>query len=58
VTFWNPDYDKECTPALCKIARNAGQVVPEWLQKYEKNKATKLWKVEKVEEALKAVAAA
>jgi superfamily II DNA/RNA helicase len=23
ITFWNPDYDKECTPALCKIARNA-----------------------------------
>ena len=18
ITFWNPDYDKECTPALCK----------------------------------------
>eukprot|EP01047_Picozoa_sp_COSAG01_P099320 COSAG01_NODE_29359_length_639_cov_5.031481_2_plen_51_part_01 len=24
----NPDYDKECTPALCKIAREAGQEVP------------------------------
>jgi superfamily II DNA/RNA helicase len=25
ITFWNPDYDKECTPALCRIARDAGQ---------------------------------
>lgn len=55
VTFWNPDYDKECTPALCKIARNAGQVVPEWLAKYEKNKSGKLWKEDKVEAALKTV---
>ena len=55
VTFWNPDYDKECTPALCKIARNAGQEVPEWLTKYEKNKAAKLWKADKVDAALKTV---
>jgi superfamily II DNA/RNA helicase len=46
ITFWNPDYDKECTPALCRIARDAGQAVPDWLQKYEKNKANKQWKVE------------
>jgi len=46
VTFWNPDYDKECTPALCRIARDAGQEVPEFLHKYEKTKASKQWKVE------------
>lgn len=46
ITFWNPDYDKECTPALCRIARDAGQEVPEWLAKYEKAKAGKQWKVE------------
>lgn len=45
VTFWNPDYDKECAPALCKIARDAGQEVPEWLAKYEKTKESKQWKV-------------
>jgi superfamily II DNA/RNA helicase len=27
ITFWNPDYDKECAPALVKIARDAGQEV-------------------------------
>jgi superfamily II DNA/RNA helicase len=45
VTFWNPDYDKECAPALCKIARDAGQEVPEWLAKFEKSKESKQWKV-------------
>eukprot|EP01048_Picozoa_sp_COSAG05_P007661 COSAG05_NODE_546_length_8763_cov_12.991228_7_plen_525_part_00 len=55
ITFWNPDYDKECTPALCKIARNAGQEVPDWLEKFEKTKATKNWKVEKAEVALKSL---
>ena len=25
LTFWNPDYDKECAPALARIAREAGQ---------------------------------
>ena len=57
VTFWNPDYDKECTPALCKIARDAGQEVPEWLAKHEKNKAGKTWRVDKAEAALAAVTA-
>jgi superfamily II DNA/RNA helicase len=47
ITFWNPDYDKECTPALIKIARDAQQEVPEWLAKFENTKANKLWKVEK-----------
>ena len=46
VTFWNPDYDKDCTPALCRIARKAGQIVPDWLAKYEKQKAAKQWRVE------------
>jgi ATP-dependent RNA helicase DDX5/DBP2 len=45
VTFWNPDYDIACSPALCKIARDAGQEVPEWLAKYEKGKESKQWKV-------------
>ena len=45
VTFWNPDYDIACSPALCKIARDAGQDVPEWLAKYEKGKESKQWKV-------------
>ena len=49
-TFWNPDYDKECAPALVKIARKAGQPVPEWLAKYETAKASKLWAVKKAEE--------
>ena len=44
VTFWNPDYDKECAPALCKIARDAGQEVPEWLAKFEKSKESKQWR--------------
>ena len=34
-----------CSPALCKIARDAGQDVPEWLAKYEKGKESKQWKV-------------
>ena len=29
LTFWNPDYDKECAPALARIAREAGQEVPD-----------------------------
>lgn len=45
ITFWNPDYDKPCSPALVKIARDAGQVVPAFLQKYETGKASKQWKV-------------
>ena len=47
VTFWNPDYDKECSPALVKIARDAGQEVPEWLAKFEKAKLSKQWDVTK-----------
>eukprot|EP00947_MAST-08B_sp_MAST-8B-sp1_P002842 g2842.t1 len=46
ITFWNPDYDKECAPALCKIARDAGQEVPAFLAKFEKvkvSKANKAW---------------
>ena len=45
VTFWNPDYDKACTPALIKIARDAGQDVPAWLAKHEKTKESKQWRV-------------
>ncbi|EKX45601.1 hypothetical protein GUITHDRAFT_71226, partial [Guillardia theta CCMP2712] len=46
ITFWNPDYDKECAPALIKIAKDAGQEVPDWLLKFEKVKTNKSWKVE------------
>ena len=49
ITFWNPDYDKECSPALIKIARRAGQPVPDWLAKHEGGKANKLWAVAKAE---------
>lgn len=45
ITFWNPDYDIPCSPALVKIAKDAGQVVPEFLKKYEKGKSSKQWKV-------------
>jgi hypothetical protein len=38
---------QECTPALIKIAKDAGQVVPDFLLKHGKSKASKLWKVEK-----------
>ena len=31
-------------PALVKIARDAGQEVPDWLAKYEKAKESKQWK--------------
>mmetsp|Transcript_79816 Transcript_79816/g.244071 ORF Transcript_79816/g.244071 Transcript_79816/m.244071 type:complete len:238 (-) Transcript_79816:39-752(-) len=33
VTFWNEAYDMECAPALVKIAKEASQQVPDWLQK-------------------------
>lgn len=33
ITFWNEAYDMECAPALAKIAKEAGQTVPEWLDK-------------------------
>ena len=45
ITFWNPDYDKACSPALVKIAKDAGQEVPPFLQQYETGKASKQWKV-------------
>ena len=45
ITFWNPDYDKPCSPALVKIAKDAGQEVPAFLQLYEKGKASKQWKI-------------
>jgi superfamily II DNA/RNA helicase len=51
ITFWNPDYDKDCSPALVKIAKDAGQEVPPFLQKYEKGKASKQWKVADAEKA-------
>ena len=47
ITFWNPDYDKLCAPALVKIARDAKQDVPEWLAKYAETKASKQWKLAK-----------
>jgi len=51
ITFWNPDYDKDCSPALVVIARNAGQEVPPFLQKYEKVKTSKQWRVANAEKA-------
>lgn len=55
ITFWNPDYDKECAPALVRIARKAGQVVPEWLAKHEGAKANKLWSVDKADKEAQAL---
>jgi len=47
ITFFNEDYDMECAPALLKIAQEAGQTVPEFLEraaaKGGKSK-NKLWK--------------
>ena len=58
ITFWNPDYDKECAPALVKIARDADQPVPDWLAKFESSKSKdKQWGVEKAAAALAAAAA-
>uniref|UniRef100_A0A7S4N7C1 RNA helicase n=1 Tax=Odontella aurita TaxID=265563 RepID=A0A7S4N7C1_9STRA len=51
VTFWNPDYDKPCSPALVVLAKNAGQQIPQFLQKYEKAKASKQWRVANAEKA-------
>lgn len=45
ITFWNGDYDKPCTPALVKIAKDANQPVPAWLEKFASVKASKQWKV-------------
>jgi superfamily II DNA/RNA helicase len=48
ITFVNENYDTECAPALAKIAREAGQDVPAWLDKIASRakggKASKLWK--------------
>ena len=56
ITFWNPDYDKECAPALIKIARKANQPVPDWLAKFENSKASKVWSVEKAEKEVATLA--
>ena len=58
VTFWNPDYDKECAPALIKIARDAGQPIPDWLAKFDSAKANKLWSIKAAEAAAKELGAA
>jgi ATP-dependent RNA helicase DDX5/DBP2 len=58
VTFWNPDYDKECTPALIRIAKEAGQPVPEWLMKHAGAKVSKQWKVEDAAKLMAASASA
>jgi superfamily II DNA/RNA helicase len=34
ITFWNKNYDVACAPALAKIAREAEQVVPPWLDEW------------------------
>lgn len=45
ITFWNKSYDIPCAPALAKIAREAGQVVPPWLERWaQRGKAKKNWK--------------
>lgn len=51
VTFWNPDYDKDCSPALVKIAKDAGQLVPPFLAKYERTKSSKQWKLADAQKA-------
>ena len=55
ITFWNPDYDKACSPALVTIAKNAGQTVPPFLKKYETIKTSKQWKVADAEKATSAL---
>jgi len=47
ITFFNDAYDVECAPALAKIAREAGQEVPSFLEKAATkgaNAKNKLWK--------------
>jgi len=47
ITFFNEAYDLECSPALAKIAREAGQPVPDFLQKAadkQKQAKNKLWR--------------
>jgi len=55
LTFWNPDYDKQCAPALVKIALDAKQYVPEWLAKFQTTKASKLWDVSKAQEVAQSI---
>jgi superfamily II DNA/RNA helicase len=59
ITYWNPDYDTECAPALAKIAKDAGQPVPEWLDKVAQKmgQGKKLWAVSKIDEARKQLGA-
>ena len=33
ITFFNADYDVDCAPALMKIALEAGQEIPKFLEK-------------------------
>ena len=56
LTFWNPDYDKECAPALVRIARKASQPVPDWLAAFEKGKANKQWAVAKADKEVESLA--
>jgi len=47
ITFFNEAYDLECSPALAKIAHEAGQPVPDFLQKAadkQKQAKTKQWR--------------
>merc|ERR1719359_1965632 len=46
ITFFNDAYDLGCAPTLVKIAREAGQPVPDFLEKAaaRDKKASKLWK--------------
>jgi len=47
ITFFNEAYDMECAPALAKIAREAEQPVPDFLQKAadkQKQAKNKLWR--------------
>jgi len=47
ITYVNEDFDIPCTPALIKIAKEAGQEVPNWLEKLSlkapKTKKDKQW---------------
>ena len=57
ITFWNPDYDKPCAPALIALARkNKTTEIPDWLGKFESTKAAKQWRVEDIDKALQAAA--
>jgi len=60
VTFWNPDYDTECAPALAKIARDANQPVPPWLDKVaaKLGQGKKNWAVSRIAQCASAPPAA